>query len=353
MRNFAMTNCNLNLSQFLMIGLPGFVLDDETLLNITNCGICNFILFKRNVLHHNQLKLLCTQLKEACKNAGLPPPIIAVDQEGGEVQRLGPPRWPKLISNREVGRQLNPISEAQRQATEAALALKDCGIPLNLAPVLDIYRGSQETLLQERSYGSDERLVADCGTAYIGTLQSHGIAATAKHFPGIGSVTTDPHHTRPVVPAELSLESELLPFIEAIDTNVAAMMTSHVVYEALDSGVPATFSYKIAHELLRERLGFKGILLTDDLEMGGIHTMDHITDAGIRAFQAGHDLLLVCHHQDQALDIIAALELELKQGRIPLERIAESARRLQRFRERYCSDDHAQNERLDTEDPAS
>lgn len=343
-----MTNCNLNFSQFLMVGLPGFVLDDETLLNITNCGICNFILFKRNVLHARQLQDLCNQLITACKSSGLPQPIIAVDQEGGEVQRLGPPRWPRLISNRDVGRQINPADAARKQAEEAALALKDCGINLNLAPVLDIYRESEELLLRERSYGNNENLVAACGTAYIETLRSHGIAATGKHFPGIGSVTTDPHHTRPIVPASLSLEPELLPFIEAIDVDVAAMMTSHVVYEGLDPGTPATFSHKIAHELLRERLGFKGLLLTDDLEMGGIHTMNEITEAGVRAFQAGHDLLLVCHHQDKALDIITALEKASKQGEIPLDRIAESMRRIQGFRERYCRNDTAQSERVDT-----
>lgn len=348
-----MTNCNFNLSQFLMIGLPGFVLDDETLLNITNCGICNFILFKRNVLHAQQLQTLCRQLITACQSAGLPRPIIAVDQEGGEVQRLGPPRWPRLISNRDVGRQPNFKEAARKQAMEAALALKDCGINLNLAPVLDIYRESEELLLRERSYGNNEHLVAECGTAYIETLQFHGIAATGKHFPGIGSVTTDPHHTRPVVPASLSLEPELLPFIESIDAGVAAMMTSHVVYEGLDSSIPATFSHKIAHQLLRERLGFKGLLLTDDLEMGGIHTMDVITEAGIKAFQAGHDLLLVCHHQEKALEVIAALEQAAKQNLIPLDRIMESTRRIQGFRERYCSYDTAKSERLGTEDTPS
>lgn len=345
-----MTNCDFNLSQFLMVGLPGFVLDDETLLNITNCGICNFILFKRNILHAKQLQDLCGQLITACKSSGLPSPIIAVDQEGGDVQRLGPPRWPRLISNRDVGRQTNPTEAARKQATEAALTLKDYGINLNLAPVLDIYRESEELLLQERSYGSDANLVAACGTTYIETLQSYGIAATGKHFPGIGSITTDPHYTRPIVPATFSMETELLPFIEAIDADVGAMMTSHVVYEGLDPGTPATFSYKIAHELLRERLGFKGLLLTDDLEMGGIHSMDEITDAGVKAFLSGHDLLLVCHHQEKALDIIAAMEKASKQNRIPLERIAESARRIQRFRERYCRHDNTQSARVATED---
>lgn len=348
-----MTNCNFNLSQFLMIGLPGFTLDDETLLNITNCGICNFILFKRNVLHSLQLKELCNQLNTACKSAGLPPPIIAVDQEGGDVQRLGPPRWPRLISNREVGRQIDPIEAAQNQAKAAAIALKDAGINLNLAPVLDVYRGNEQPLLIERSYGSDERLVASCGTAYIHTLQSYGIGATGKHFPGIGSVTTDPHHTRPVLPSTFPIEPELLPFIEAIDADVSAMMTSHVVYEGLDPNEPATFSHKIAHELLRERLGFKGILLTDDLEMGGVHTETEITIAGVKAFQAGHDLLLVCHHQDKALDIILAMENALKNNEISLERIAESVRRLQRFRERYCAYDSTQDAKADTQDSPS
>jgi len=300
-----------------MIGIPGTSLDPESLSLIKEHGVGNFILFTRNVKGGpDQTKRLCDDLNEACADAGVPPPLIAVDQEGGPVQRFGPPFWPEIPSNQKVALSRNPETKASAQAETAAKILKSLGIRLNLAPVLDLAPTGTEGVLKGRSYGSDPQKVSILGKKYIRTLQAAGVGATAKHFPGIGRVEKDPHFQRPVVTASKeTLMHEMSPFRESVKAGVKAVMTSHVVFPTLDrDDKPATFSKIIVNELLRREMGFQGLLLTDDLEMGGITGHGSLGEAAVKAILAGHDLLLICHSAQRVREALDALDKAWSQG---------------------------------------
>ncbi len=311
-----MRNKKIPLGQLLMIGMPGTDLDLESLSLIKEHGVGNFILFTRNVKGGpDQTKRLCDDLNEACADAGLPSPLIAVDQEGGPVQRLGPPFWPEIPSNEEVVLSKNSETQANVQAETAAKILNSLGIRLNLAPVLDLAPTGTEGVLKGRSYGDDPREVSILGEKYIRTLQANGVRATAKHFPGIGRVEKDPHFQRPVVTASKeTLMYEMTPFRESVKAGVKAVMTSHVVFPSLDRDEPATFSKIIVNELLRREMGFQGLLLTDDLEMGGITGHGSLGEAAVKAVLAGHDLLLICHSAQRVREALDALDKAWSHG---------------------------------------
>jgi len=293
-----------------MIGLPGTDLDLETLSLIRDYGVGNFILFERNVKGGpDHTKKLCDDLNGACADAGLPSPVIAVDQEGGPVQRLGPPSWPEIPSNEEMVLSKNLEMNVNSQAETAAKILNSLGIKLNLAPVLDLAPSGAEGVLKGRSYGADPREVSILGEKYIQILQANGVCATAKHFPGIGRVERDPHFQRPVVTASRkTLTHEMYPFRKGVKAGVKAVMTSHVVFPSLDPDEPATFSEIIANRLLRYELGFEGVLLTDDLEMGGVINHGSLGEAAVKAILAGHDLLLICHGIQRVKEALNSLE---------------------------------------------
>ncbi len=322
------------MGQLLMIGIPGTDLDIETHSLIKEEGVGNFILFTRNVKGGpGQVKRLCNDLREACADAGLPSPLIAVDQEGGPVQRLGPPFWPRIPSNEEVAFCGKSEDRVKLQAECAAEVLTSVGIGLNLAPVLDLAPRGVRGVLKDRSYGPYAQDVSALGENYIRTLQANGVWATAKHFPGIGRVKRDPHFYRPVVTASREvLLDEMSPFRAGVKAGVKAMMTSHVVFPALDPDGPATFSRVIAGRLLRHELGFQGLLLTDDLEMGGITAQCSLGDAAVRASLAGHDLLLICRTAQGVREALNTLFKVWSQGMLSRKSVDLSLSRIARLR---------------------
>ncbi len=317
-----------------MAGLPGPTLTPEIRRLIQEHGLCNFVLFKRNVDGGiEQAKALCQELKELCYREGLPPPVISADQEGGKVQRLAPPHWPPIPGNSEVAEALDPLSAVDQQVDDTVESLKSIGISLNLAPVLDVCPRNTKGVLEGRSYGSDPKMVSYLGLAYIRKLQFMGIGATAKHFPGIGRVEQDPHVKRPVISTDVkTIFKELMPFEYAIEMAVQAIMTSHVVYTGLDPSNPVTFSKNIVTDLLRNKMGYNGVVLTDDLEMGGITDYGSVGDAAVEALIAGHDLLLICHNPERVAEAMEALYTALEQGRLAEHEIEFHLNRVERMR---------------------
>ncbi len=320
----------------VMAGINGTTLDSGALELISTYGINNFIIFSRNAeAGPAQLERLCSDLKTACRQAGLPPALIAVDQEGGTVQRLGPPWWPPLPSALEAGS--NGIEAVKRLAVDTAAMLAGMGIGMNMAPVLDIAGNRVQRVLEKRCFGHSGQAVAAAGKTYIDTLQACGIAAVAKHFPGIGLVQDDPHIKRPVVTASSrDMEQALHPFKRAFNAGVSSVMTSHVIFTALDRTLPASFSSIVARELLRKQLGFSGMLITDDLEMGGITEHGSVPDAALEAFMAGHDMLLVCHTHALICATVKKLAKALENGKIGHERLTQSLKRIRKIRDNYC-----------------
>ena len=323
-----------DLGQMLMVGLPGTGLDPETRDMIREFGLCNFILFERNVEGGpGQARDLVRQVRSFCKESDLPPPLISTDQEGGAVQRLGPPHWPAIPGNGRVGAALDPLQAVEAQVDEIAGVLGTVGVNLNLAPVLDVCSPNEPGVLQGRTFGSDPRAVSYLGLAYIRKLQFLGIGATAKHFPGIGRVEEDPHERRPVVTADKdTVFREMAPFGHAVHMGVLAIMTSHVVYAGLDAGEPATFSRAIVTDLLRNSLNYNGVVMTDDLGMGGITRYGELGEAAVRAVKAGHDLLLVCRGGKDVPVCMEALAASVEQGEVQEEEVARHLKRVRNLR---------------------
>jgi beta-N-acetylhexosaminidase len=325
------------LGQLFMVGLPGLTLDESTLSLIHTYGICNFIYFKRNVESPEQIKLLSKGLRQACRDAGLQHPLIAIDQEGGSVTRLPPP-FTQFPDARVLAESAEPDEALRNYAYVCARELKGIGVNYNLAPVLDVCATGEEFFMEKRSLGADEKSVGRLGSLIIKEMQAHGIAACAKHFPGLGAAVVDPHFRLPrVTKPEQGLRlDDLPPFRQAVDIGVASIMTSHTIYQHLDADKPATLSKKILTGLLRNELGYKGVIITDDLEMGAIEKEGDLGHAALQAFGAGADLLLICHSHDKAIDALKKTAAAITKKTELAKRMQESVQRVQVMRRKFA-----------------
>jgi hypothetical protein len=219
---------------------------------------------------------------------------------------------------------------AYQQGKLMAAELGSLGLQVNLAPVVDVLTERFNPGITIRSFGDDPLLVSRLAQASIRGMQDHGLAATAKHFPGKGAATVDAHEDLPFVScSEKEMEKiHLEPFRNAIMTGVSFVMTSHVVYRNLDASFPATFSKKIVQELLREKLSFNNVILSDDLEMGAIVKKFSFEESVIRSVEAGHDLALICHQPDLIRRGCRALESAYQSGRLDYQNLEKSIFRL-------------------------
>jgi beta-N-acetylhexosaminidase len=214
--------------------------------------------------------------------------------------------------------------------------LRDLGINMNLAPVLDVCPG-EAYFMARRSYGCLPEVVSRWGRLVISLLQEEGIAACGKHFPGLGSAVLDPHERLPRVDRSLDeiRKQDLPPFREAAAAGVAAIMTSHTIYPALDSEQPATLSPRILTELLRGEIGYQGVIITDDLEMGAIEKEGPLEEAALQAFEAGADMLLICHDHRKIKKAYNRMGQAMADGRITGHRLAGSLQRIADLRNRF------------------
>ncbi len=320
-------------SGLVCVGFDGHTLPSET-AELLASGVRSAIYFSRNFQSAEQL----AQLSESIRRAAGRSVLITVDQEGGRVQRFRGAGFAELPSGRELGQRGD--SAVRAAAMNAADALHSCGIAMNLAPVLDVDSNPANPVIGERSFGRDAALVAACGVTYVNALQSQGIAACGKHFPGHGDTSVDSHLELPRLSHSMDRLSavELLPFRAAIHAGIDAIMTAHIVFEAIDPAVPATLSHAVVHGLLRQQLGFDGLVLTDDFEMKAIADQMEIGEAAVRAVEAGCDLVLVCHRLDRQRRVIEALAEAVRTGRISLDRIERSQSRLNTvMRHRSCT----------------
>ncbi|MCF8063447.1 MAG: beta-N-acetylhexosaminidase [Deltaproteobacteria bacterium] len=324
------------IGRLFMCGMPGTRVDRETERLIREVHPSGVILFSRNVEDPVQLAGLCRRLQEIALAVHGTPLILAVDQEGGRVARLKSP-FTEFPGNESIGRSENPESRAEIFARTTAVEMGLVGLNMDLAPVLDVGRGPLEEHLRGRTFGEEPQRVARLGRIVIRTLQAGGIMAAAKHFPGLGRAAEDPHVRLPeILLEEGELESvNLVPFRAAVEEGVAAVMTSHAVYPSLDAGTPATMSEAVLKGLLRDGLGYDGLIITDDLEMGAIASGWGVPEGAAAAFGAGADLLLVCEDQGVVREAQAAVRSRLLHGEIPMGRLHRSLGRVQRTLDRF------------------
>lgn len=277
----------------LMVGFQGTTLAEELKALIRDFQVGGIVIFKRNVASPEQLKTLLIEAQAYARETIGRPLWVAIDQEGGPVQRLAPP-FLRLPSAREMA--AGGETAVREWAARAAIDLRHLGIHINLAPVLDIAVGNESHFMTERSLGHEPTTVARLGVLWIETLQRHGISATAKHYPGLGRAKLDPHHHAPVIQweQEEAMAADLLPFRAAIRAGVHGIMTSHAFYPALDPSWPATLSPTINRDWLRQRLEFAGILFSDDLDMAAVAGRYSFQEIVRQGLLASLDFFLLC-----------------------------------------------------------
>jgi beta-N-acetylhexosaminidase len=303
----------MNLAQtcgcLVLGGIPGLTLPEPYAAALRQGHRGGVVLFRRNV--EGDLAQTLTLARRVHQSA--PQPLLAVDQEGGRVARLGAP-FLRIPSMNTVARVLD-AALAERLAEAVGAELAAAGITLNFAPVVDVDTRPENPVIGDRAFGSDPAVCARLGVAWIRGLQQSGVMATAKHFPGHGDTLLDSHFDLPVVTHSIERMErvEWVPFRAAIDAGVSTVMTAHVVCTSLDPDRPATLSPP-SLRVLRGRLGFRGLVVTDDLEMHAVAKHQRVQDAAVQAVAAGCDVLLVCQTEEAQERVFESLVAEAERS---------------------------------------
>jgi beta-N-acetylhexosaminidase len=263
--------------------------------------------------------------------------VISIDQEGGRVARLRGEPWAPVPPMRAYGDLPDAEERVRRLAALLARELRAVGVDLDFAPVLDVDTNPDNPVIGDRSFSRDPRRVARLSCLFIESLQRGGVAACGKHFPGHGDTETDSHFSLPRVPHSRQRleEVELVPFRAAVDAEVAAMMTAHVVCDALDPDLPATMSAN-AVGYLRRDLRFDGVVIGDDLEMHAVTDRWPVPEAACTALAAGCDHVLVCSRTDLVPAAVARVEEALAHGELEADQLRESIERWETLATRYA-----------------
>lgn len=319
--------------QSLMLSFDGPRASPELLAALTATRACGVILFARNIQSPVQLRELTASLQQHAAAAGLPPLLVGIDQEGGNVSRLPEPfvTVPSPMAQAAAG-----AGAARQCAGITGVQLRRCGVNLVFAPVLDVNNNQANPVIGTRSYGPDAEAVARHGLEALAGYREAGVIATAKHFPGHGDTSVDSHRGLPVLPFDRErLDAvELVPFRAAIQAGVPAIMSAHIVFQVLDD-CPATLSRRVLTELLRHSLGFRGVVFTDALDMRAIADAYGPAEAAVLAKAAGADVVLPLGTLAEQIEVARAIGSAVEQGRLPIEAFADTARRLDRLRDEY------------------
>jgi beta-N-acetylhexosaminidase len=277
--------------QLLSVGFEGTAADDDLRARIAAAEVGGVMVFRPNISTPGQLASVISDLREAAPD-GMPL-LVSIDQEGGLVQRLRAPatEWPPMLSVGAAGDVARTTAVGRALGEELAAV----GVGWNFAPVLDVHTNPDNPVIGNRAFGTDPEAVARQALAFWRGLRGAGLVGCGKHYPGHGDTQTDSHHELPVVAhdADRLRAVELAPFAAAARAGVEAFMTAHVLYPALDPDLPATLSRRIATEVLRGELGFRGVLVSDDLGMKAVADRYPIEELVVRAIEAGVDHLLV------------------------------------------------------------
>lgn len=308
----------------LLPGFEGTTLPDWVgrMLGDGLAGVC---LFGENIASPSQLVDLTAAIRAANPDA-----LIAIDEEGGDVTRLYYDRGAPWPGNAVLGR-LDDLHATRAVGAAVGAELRDAGVNLDFGPDADVNSNAANPVIGVRSFGADAALVARHTVAWTEGLQSQGVAACLKHFPGHGDTAQDSHLALPSVdaPADVLRARELVPFAAAVAAGARTVMTSHIVLPQLDPEVPATFSRRILQGILRDELGFEGVIVTDALDMAGASGRIGIPAAAVAALAAGCDLLCIGTRNTgpQLEGIVDAVLAAVDSGDLPAERIEEAAGR--------------------------
>ncbi len=309
--------------QVLVIGFQGTEVPKAIRSALAAGEIGGLIFFKRNIESAAQLHALCRSLEYPADR----PPLLSIDQEGGRVARLGAPvlKLPPMRALAEVA------SEAELRACGEALGrqLAAIGLTMDFAPVLDVDSNPANPVIGDRAFGTTADSVAHHALAFAGGLRRGGVLPCGKHFPGHGDTDVDSHLALPRLTHDRArLDAvELAPFRAAIAADIEALMTAHVLFDALDPELPATLSTTVLQGLLREELGYRGLVISDDLEMKAVADRWGVAESAIRSIDAGCDTVLVCSDVDAAFAARDALSAKAAEDDRFAARLADACER--------------------------
>jgi beta-N-acetylhexosaminidase len=322
-----------HVGRLAIVGFAGHSAPDELRRLVAEFDLGGVIYFARNVAGPGQVADLSREVVDLSKDWPL---WISVDQEGGRVARLKHPftEWPPAVTLGRAGdRQL-----AERFARALAAELRAVGITLDYAPVLDVHTNPTNPVIGDRAIAAEADEVARLGSVIIETLQAAGVAASAKHFPGHGDTSVDSHDALPIVEHDLQrLEAvELRPFRAAIDADVATVMTGHVALPALDPERPASLSSIVVSRLLKDTMGYDGVVLSDDLGMKAVSGTTDLGPAAVSAIGAGCDVVLLCNSTaDEQVAVLEALIRATESGELPVTRVEDAFTRQRDVKARF------------------
>ena len=315
------------LGQLLVIGFHEPILTDETKFLIRKYKFGNFILFARNIIDITQLEKLTRDIHEEVMNSIGIMPFIAIDQEGGNTVRI---MDKSTFYPGSMTLAATDLSNAEIIGHMMGKHLISLGINMNFAPVLDINNNPKNPIIGIRSYSDKPETVSKYGIELIKGMQSEGVIATGKHFPGHGDVEMDSHLGLPILPFDKKrlYNMELKPFIEAINNGVQNIMAAHIVFQEVDKENPATISKDILKGILRDELNFTGLITSDCMEMNAISETITTPKGVLRGIIAGDDLVLVSHTKQRQIDSINLLKVSFGNKFISIEEIDEKIERI-------------------------
>ncbi len=318
-----------------MAGFEGTTVTPETEDLICNHHVGGLILFSRNYENPKQLHTLIGDLQNIASSTSTGLPLfISVDQEGGRVARLTEPftKYPPLCC---LGHAQSE-SLAYRFGQSLASELADVGINMDYAPVLDVHTNPENPIIGDRAIASDPEMVARLANSFIKGFKDKGMIPVGKHFPGHGDTHLDSHLDLPKVERDAAtLEAvELVPFRETIAQGLDVIMTAHVIYTAWDPENTATFSKTILQDILRQKLGFQGIIMSDDLEMKAVENYFPFNDFPRMGIEAGLDMFLICNSVEKVKTLHDCLIQEVESGVIPKAPIQQSVKRILKLKEK-------------------
>lgn len=314
-----------HLGQLFMVGIPHPQLDNATRQILVDLRPGGVILFRRNYTDVETLATLSDRLHSIDPDNPL---LVAIDHEGGRVHRLTAP-FTHFPPAAHIG-QTHSLDLTYQVGLAMGRELQAVGIDLDFAPVLDVFSNPENTVIGDRSFSTDPQQVAHFGCALARGLREAGVIPCGKHFPGHGATQLDSHHDLPrdERAADAFESIDLIPFRQACQEHIEMLMTAHVLYPAFDPERPASLSSFILNDLLRQQLGFSGVIVSDDLEMGAIVHHGSVEQAAVDALSAGADLLLVCQTPSLAISARDACLQALETGRVSQERVTEASQRL-------------------------
>jgi beta-N-acetylhexosaminidase len=321
------------IGQMIVAGIDGTAIDSNAKELISQFHVGGIIFYDYNFANPTQTIQLVNQLK-AENNSNLPL-FLSTDQEGERVTRL-PGGLVKFPSNKQIGKVNNP-DFSYEVGTLLGHELKEFGLNLNFAPVLDINSNPHNPVIGDRAFGNNSEIVSTLGIQTMKGIQSQNVIPTIKHFPGHGDTAVDSHLELPIVNKSLKelKELELIPFERAIDQGADVVMVAHILLPELDKSKPASMSKAIMTDVLRKQLGFNGVIITDDMTMGAITNNFDIGKAAVESVKSGSDIILVGHDYHNVVKVASSLQAAVQSGEISQQRLHDSLERILSLKQKY------------------